>query len=147
MMTVRLPLETCLKCGRIRTATGGSLHATHYDNQMRLVDCVGDPVPEHMRARAVVEEYRGRVDGVPVPTVQEQQLERVAEKIAAAILSFAKPGRRFHADELRQHVEEACGKLAPGSADRVLRDLRARGLVAYRCTNRKESSYEIGGTP
>jgi hypothetical protein len=33
--------------------------------------------------------------------------------------------------------------VAPASTDRILRDLRARGLLDYRVTNRRLSLYEI----
>jgi hypothetical protein len=72
-------------------------------------------------------------------------LERVSERIAAANQVFCE-GRRgstFHADELRAHVRAACGPVAPGSPDRVLRDLRQRGLIAYELVSRRDSLYRL----
>lgn len=128
----------CPKCGRVRMDLGGP-HSPHFAAGNVKVDCVGDPVvaadPE---APLVV----GLVDGEPGGDDQDAHLERVSSRIAAAILRFAVPGRKFHADELRQFVIEAVGECAPGSADRVLRQLRSRGVLDYRCLNRKDSLYE-----
>lgn len=81
---------------------------------------------------------------------QQQQLERVAARIGDAILTFVRRLRAFetttfHADDLREFVMRAVGRTAPGSADRVLRDLRARGLVRYQVINRRESLYRLEG--
>lgn len=79
---------------------------------------------------------------------QKQQLERVADKIAAAILQFARgvastTAPYFYADELRRHVERTCGRHAPGSADRVLRSLRQAGKLDYVVISRAKSLYEV----
>jgi hypothetical protein len=76
---------------------------------------------------------------------QPAQLERVSERIGAAIVGFCKArvGQRFHADDLRAHVEARCGKTAPGSADRILRNLRQRNVIAYRLVSRSGSLYEV----
>lgn len=133
----RLPLVVCPACGGVRKDLGGP-HAVHYNGAGQRVDCIGRPAPVEPRRVPP-----GFVNGVDVPTVQEAQLDRVCSRIAAAIVGFAVAGRQFRADELRQHVKAECGELAPGSADRVLRDLRKRGLVNYRCINRKDSLYEV----
>jgi len=72
-------------------------------------------------------------------------LDSVASRIAKAILDFctARTGRDFHADDLRQHVTTTVGACAPGSADRVLRDLRQKGAVEYECINRAASLYHV----
>lgn len=76
---------------------------------------------------------------------QAEQLERVSVRIGAAIVAFCKSrvGKEFHADDLRAHVEASCGKTAPGSSDRILRDLRQRQVVAYRVVSRKHSRYLV----
>lgn len=78
---------------------------------------------------------------------QPEALERVSSRIGAAIVEFCKArvGKQFHADELRAYVEQKCGPTAPGSADRVLRDLRQRNVIAYRNLSRKLSLYEVTG--
>lgn len=78
---------------------------------------------------------------------QEQQLARVTGALGRAILSFARSRQatgqvEFHADELREWVAARC-PAAPASADRVLRDLRRAGLVAYEVTNRHQSLYRL----
>ena len=72
-------------------------------------------------------------------------LESVASRIAQAIISFcnARTGREFHADDLRQYVTAKVGACAPGSADRVLRDLRQKGAVEYEVINRAASLYRV----
>jgi Fe2+ or Zn2+ uptake regulation protein len=70
-------------------------------------------------------------------------LERVSSRIGAAVLSFCQAHKQFHAGELHQHVEQATGVSAPASADRILRDLRQRGVVEYRVVSRRESLYEV----
>jgi hypothetical protein len=110
-----------------------------------------DPTKERM-ARAMrprqwsIEEWIGFVVPPSRPSPpQPAQLERVSERIGAAIVGFCKAhlGQRFHADELRAHVEKQCGKIAPGSADRILRNLRQRKVIGYRLVSRSGSLYEV----
>lgn len=70
------------------------------------------------------------------------ELTRVCDRIGDAIIAFMRSAEAFHADELRASVIATVGVIAPGSADRVLRDLRQRGLVNYRVLNRRQSLYE-----
>lgn len=74
-------------------------------------------------------------------------LERVSSRISRAILEFLGArgiGSTFHADELRAFVAQKTGPVAPGSADRILRQLRQKGLASYSVLNRRESSYLVG---
>ena len=75
----------------------------------------------------------------------DEYLEPVVSRIGKVIVDFCNDheGQEFHADELREHVAENVSKVAPGSADRVLRDLRQKGVVNYRCINRAQSRYRI----
>ena len=77
--------------------------------------------------------------------LNDQYLDTVALRIGAAILDFcwARIGGEFHADDLRRHVTSSIGVCAPGSADRVLRDLRQRGAINYICIRRSASLYRI----
>jgi len=72
-----------------------------------------------------------------------QYLDAVSSRIGSAILDFccAQVGQEFHADDLRRFVSQKVGLCAPGSADRVLRDLRQRGAIDYVCVSRSESLY------
>lgn len=72
-------------------------------------------------------------------------LDSVASRIGKAIVEFcaAMTGQEFHADDLRRHVNLHVGACAPGSADRVLRDLRKRGAVEYECVSRAASLYRV----
>jgi hypothetical protein len=83
----------------------------------------------------------------PKPPDQAAELERVSARIGRAIVDFcqARVGQQFHADELRAHVERSCGQVAPGSADRILRALRQRQVVAYRVIDRSKSLYVVEG--
>jgi hypothetical protein len=73
---------------------------------------------------------------------QEENLNRVRSRIGHVIMEFARiyAGRMFHADDLREYVREHYG-VAPASPDRILRDLRQRGLLNYIVINRKQSLY------
>jgi hypothetical protein len=72
-------------------------------------------------------------------------MENVGSKIGAAIVDFCsrRLGMTIHAEDLRNHVSNVVGKTAPGSADRILRDLRQRGKVNYDVVNRRQSLYRI----
>ena len=72
-----------------------------------------------------------------------EHLDRVSDRIAGAITAFLASRDTFTADELRRAVRERCGEVAPGSPDRVLRDLRQRGVVAYEVVSRKASLYRV----
>lgn len=74
---------------------------------------------------------------------QSEHLERVSSRIALAIIAYCRANKRFHADELRSAVVRATGIAAPASADRILRDLRQRGIVQYKVVSRRESLYEV----
>jgi hypothetical protein len=77
-----------------------------------------------------------------MPTAQQQQLERVRDRIADAILAFALawPGE-WHMDDLRRFVERHVGRVAPASPDRILRALRAEQRLNYRVVSRPQSLY------
>lgn len=80
---------------------------------------------------------------------QAIQFHHVSGAIADMILGFVRARLRkgepeFHADELRQHIANHTeGHTAPGSADRILRDLRKRGRVSYVVVNRRASLYRL----
>ncbi|MCX8512645.1 MAG: hypothetical protein ORN83_12890 [Chthoniobacteraceae bacterium] len=74
---------------------------------------------------------------------QPEMLERINLRIGKAIIEFCSMQKKFHADDLRKHVSKNVGKVAPGSADRILRDLRSRGVLNYRVLSRRASLYEV----
>src|SRR5215467_13167809 len=80
---------------------------------------------------------------------QAEHLERVSERIAPVVIRYCTEHPRFHADELRRYVLHETGLIAPGSADRILRDLRLRlrGVIDYRVVSRRESLYEVLRVP
>lgn len=74
---------------------------------------------------------------------QPRERTRVIGRIAPHVQGFvaSKAGQQFHMAELLAYVNEhAAG--APGSPERILRDLRQRGLVKYRVVDRAASLYE-----
>lgn len=75
----------------------------------------------------------------------EPFLRPVSARIADAILEFCVPrvNAEWHADDLRRHVAQRTGVVAPASADRVLRDLRKKGAVDYEVVNRAGSLYRL----
>lgn len=73
-------------------------------------------------------------------TEQTKQLERVTSNIGQAVLAFFRgmqTGQEFRAAELYDSVQ-GC---APASADRVMRDLRRKGFIAYELVDRSQSLY------
>ena len=79
---------------------------------------------------------------------QESELVRVRHRIGVAIcdalatrLALHRP--EFFAEELRREVAARIGKAAPGSADRILRDLRQRGVLDYVVLSRRRSHYRV----
>ena len=73
---------------------------------------------------------------------QTANISRVSASIAPHICHFLEShlNQEFHADDLRQYVSERT-MIAPGSADRILRDLRAKGICNYVVVNRAKSLY------
>jgi hypothetical protein len=76
---------------------------------------------------------------------QGENLERVNQRIGESVLEFHDSwgyDRPFHADDLRNFVI-GHAQVAPASADRILRDLRQRGLLDYKIVNRRQSLYQF----
>lgn len=82
-------------------------------------------------------------------TCQQDNIRRVSQRISRVILDFydlRKSQRQpsFHAGDLRFYVARHIGhELAPASPDRILRDLRKRGLLDYKVVSRSQSMYEF----
>lgn len=75
---------------------------------------------------------------------QAAHLERVRTAIAPHVLAFCREriGQAFHGRALSTYVEVMTG-CAPASPDRILRDLRRRGLLAYEVTDRGAATYLV----
>jgi len=75
------------------------------------------------------------------------ELKAASARIGEAVKTFF--GRRlssveprFYANDLRIFVNASiAGLAAPGSADRIMRDLRQRGEIKYMLLNRAKSFY------
>lgn len=71
--------------------------------------------------------------------------QRVYDRIAPVILAFAhdKAGQQFHAEDLRRYVLDHTVEIAPGSPDRILRQLRLEGRLDYTVISRSQSLYQF----
>jgi hypothetical protein len=74
---------------------------------------------------------------------------RVYSRIAPLIMEFYynNAGKQFNAEQLRRHVLQAAPEIAPGSPDRILRELRLRGKLDYTVINRRQSLYLFRAMP
>jgi hypothetical protein len=79
------------------------------------------------------------------PPESKVERERVRTRIGGAIKQFGLSvfSRDVHADEIRHYVTTHVGPVAPGSADRILRDLRQRGEIDYVLVSRRKSLYRF----
>jgi hypothetical protein len=75
--------------------------------------------------------------------MSEHQQARVSNRIGEAIRTFCESRLEFHADDMRSYIATVVGPVAPGSPDRILRELRQRGLVNYVVVSRRDSLYRI----
>lgn len=75
---------------------------------------------------------------------QDAELARVSGRIATLVMQFCREhqGQTFHLAALHAYVQERAAG-APGSPDRILRDLRTRGLVSYEVVSRSQSEYRV----
>ena len=83
-----------------------------------------------------------------LPFDQDAELARVTSKMAQSILKFCRGrirenARQFHAEDLRRYLSYDHINFAPGSPDRVLRNLRAKRLLDYVNVDRRNSLYEL----
>lgn len=69
--------------------------------------------------------------------------QRVFSRIAPLIMEFRGTCEVFHAEELRNFVRKRVPETAPGSPDRILRELRLRGWLDYQVVNRHQSLYQF----
>jgi hypothetical protein len=80
-----------------------------------------------------------------------ENLKSVRARIGAAVRNFVEgrliSGRmiatraEFTAGDLRAYISYQVGQVAPGSPDRILRDLRQRGVINYELVSRAKSLY------
>ena len=77
-----------------------------------------------------------------------EQLARVSNRIAEVVQNYCagikatRGDAEFTANELRTFVAWHA-ESAPGSADRILRDLRKKGVVKYTVVDRRRSLYRV----
>lgn len=83
------------------------------------------------------------LSGLPLFETHEENKRRVSAKIGAAISSFMAihEGREYRNSDLHEFVSATCGPIAPGSADRIARQMRTDGLIAFRVVSRPKSLY------
>lgn len=77
-------------------------------------------------------------------SAQTTQLRRVRSRIGETVLAFCRmyEGLDFTASMLNDWVVDRM-QAAPGSSDRILRDLRQRGDVFYTVVSRAGSIYHM----
>ena len=81
--------------------------------------------------------------------VLDFELDRVKSRLARPIVEWCKfclrrRDGRFQSEELYHYIDcKVRPRPAPGSADRILRELRRQGLIDYRVVNRRASLYEV----
>lgn len=76
---------------------------------------------------------------------QQAQIGRVSSQIASHVTKFLHShiDKEFHVESLRRYVfDHVDGYVAPASPDRILRDLRQRGVVNYEVISRHKSLYK-----
>lgn len=76
---------------------------------------------------------------------QHAHLNRVLDSIGRVIVEFCerRVGMQFRACELREFVNARIPGVAPGSPDRILRELHKRGVVDYVLVSRAGSLYRV----
>ena len=74
--------------------------------------------------------------------MNEQHITRVSASIAPYVCHFfdERINQEFHGIDLHNFVSERT-MIAPGSADRIMRMLKASGKVNYEVVNRAKSKY------
>lgn len=89
--------------------------------------------------------HDGRVRREVYETTPKLNLERVAQAIGSTILEYCKlmVGGEFHGDDLRAYVKDKGIVCAPSSPDRILRQLKAAGLIRYTLVSRPKSLYRV----
>ena len=81
----------------------------------------------------------------PRASEQERELARVERRgVALAVLNFCRlhTGETFSGADLAAYVLARCGG-SPSSADRVLRALRAEGVIDVELVSRSASLYRV----
>jgi hypothetical protein len=78
-------------------------------------------------------------------STQTTQLKRVRSLIGDLVIDFCsnRVGKEFYGWELTTFVADRVTHVAPGSSDRILRDLRQSGEVAYTVVSRAQSRYYV----
>lgn len=77
---------------------------------------------------------------------QERELRRVSGNIATHVLTFVKlrgKGKMFTGRELESMIDSLPIPSTPGSATRILRDLRKKKIIGFEVVNRSQSIYRI----
>ena len=90
--------------------------------------------------------------------MSEHQQARVSNRIGEAIRTFCESRLEFRADDMRSYIATVVAQpepkrwivteledwvFSPDYSDRILRELRQRGLVNYVVVSRRDSLYRI----
>ena len=74
-----------------------------------------------------------------------EDIQRVNSAISRYVRAFIEQhsGQEFHVEQLRKFIfENVNGYVAPASPDRILRDLRQKGVINYVVVSRSQSLYK-----
>jgi hypothetical protein len=74
--------------------------------------------------------------------MNDVHLQRVSDRIEKLVFSFCAKHVEFHMQDLTDWVRAKI-QIAPDSAGRILRAMKAKGLVDYEIINRRASLYRI----
>ena len=80
---------------------------------------------------------------------QESEIRRVRGRIGPLVIDFARlvgTGKEFGIEQLQSYILSQA-VAAPASPDRILRDLRQRGLLDYVVVSRRGAVYRFTVVP
>ena len=86
-----------------------------------------------------------QLDLFDAPTTQQRELTRcTVGPIGTAVLAFVEShaGEQFHMSDLHSYVIQHT-QCAPGSPDRVFRELRRQGAISVELVSRSASLYQV----
>lgn len=64
-------------------------------------------------------------------------------RIGPTIVAYLASADTFYADSLRRYVVSQCGRVAPESTGRCLRQLRKDGIINYEVVHKADSFYKV----
>jgi hypothetical protein len=75
--------------------------------------------------------------------MKDNSQKRATATTSRAVIEFCGCHETFHTHELHKFVARETGVTTPGTADRILRDLRGQGIIRYAVVDRKQGLYRV----